>query len=117
MSFECTNFDKLLLMFKDGTYTVINIPEKQYVHHEGNKVVYVGVADKKTVISVVYKDPKTHLCYAKRFIVSKFILEKTYRYFEEGMELLYLTTQPHASWSCNSFLKSTKSRQNDIRAR
>lgn len=95
--FECTNFDKLLLFFKDGTYTVINIPEKQYVHHEGNKVVYVGAADKKTVLAAVYKDPKKHLCYAKRFIVSKFILEKTYRYMEEGMQLAFLTTQPNVT--------------------
>lgn len=93
--FECTNFDKLLLFFKDGTYTVINIPEKQYVHHEGNKVVYVGVADKKSVLGAIYKDPKRHLFYAKRFIVSKFILDKTYRYIEEGMELVFLTTQSH----------------------
>lgn len=96
-TFECTNFDKLLLFFKDGTYTVINVPEKQYVHHEGNKVVYVGAADKKTVIGVVYKDPKRHLCFAKRFIVSKFILEKTYNYIEEGMELAFLTTQPNVT--------------------
>jgi len=93
-TFECTNFDKLLLFFKDGTYTVINIPEKQYVHHENNKAVYVGIADKKSVFSVIYKDPKKHFCYAKRFIVSKFILEKSYRYFEEGMELVFLTTKP-----------------------
>jgi topoisomerase-4 subunit A len=92
--FECTNFDKLLLLFKDGTYTVINMPEKQYVHHEGNKVVYAGAADKKTVVCAVYRHPKTHLCYAKRFVVEKFILEKPYRYFEEGMELLFLTTKP-----------------------
>lgn len=95
--FECTNFDKLLLFFKDGSYSVINIPEKQYVHHEDCKVVYVGAADKKTIIRVVYKDPKTHLCFAKRFIVSKFILEKTYRYFDEEMELMFLTTQPDVS--------------------
>ena len=92
--FECTNFDKLLIFFKDGTYSVINIPEKQYVHHENSKVVYVGVADKKTVVSVVYKDPKKHLCYAKRFVVSQFILDKVYHYIEEGMELVFLTTQP-----------------------
>lgn len=92
--FECTNFDKILLFYKDGTYNVINIPEKHYVHHEGNKVVYVGVADKKTVMRAVYKDAKRHLFYVKRFIVEKFILEKTYRYVEEGMELVFLTTQP-----------------------
>jgi topoisomerase-4 subunit A len=94
---ECTNFDKLLVFFKDGTYTVINIPEKQYVHHEGNKVVYVGAADKKTVMNVVYKDPKKHLCFVKRFVVSQFILDKTYRYFDEKLDLLFLTTQPNVS--------------------
>lgn len=92
--FECTNFDKLLLLFKDGTYTVVNIPEKQYVHHEGNKVVYVGAADKATVISAIYKDPKLHLFYAKRFIIDKFMLEKTYQYIHDGMDLVFLTTLP-----------------------
>lgn len=92
---ECTNYDKLLLMFKDGTYQVINIPEKQYVHQEGQKVVYVGVADKKSVFNVIYKNPKTHLCFAKRFVVAKFILEKVYRFLDEGMSLELITTEPH----------------------
>lgn len=96
-TFECTNFDKILLIFKNGTYTVINIPEKQYVHHEGNKVVYAGVADKKTVINVVYKDPKTHICFGKRFIVTSFILDKVYRFMEEGMDLQYISTAPQSS--------------------
>lgn len=92
---ECTNFDKLLVFFKDGTYTVINVPEKQYLHQEGNKVVYVGVADKKSVLAAIYRDPKKHMFYAKRFIVGQFILDKTYRYIEEGMDLVFLTTQPN----------------------
>ncbi len=90
--FECTNFDKILLIFKNGTFTVINIPEKQYVHHEGNKVIYAGVADKKTVLNVVYKDPKTHICFAKRFVVTQFILDKVYRFMEEGMDLQYFSS-------------------------
>jgi topoisomerase-4 subunit A len=90
--FECTNFDKLLLVFKDGTFNVINIPEKQYVHHEGNKVVYAGIADKKTVLNVAYKDPKTHLCFAKRFVVTKFILDKSYDFLEKGVELQYISS-------------------------
>lgn len=96
-SFECTNFDKLLLLFKDGTYQVINIPEKQYVHHDDNKVIYAGAADKKTVMNLVYRDPKTRLCFAKRFIIDKFILDKKYRYFDEGMELHILSTNPNTS--------------------
>lgn len=90
--FECTNFDKLLLIFKDGSYTAINIPEKQYIHKEGKKLTYVGVADKKTVINVIYKDPKTLYAYAKRFIVDKFIIDKIYRFLDEGVHLEYLTT-------------------------
>lgn len=96
-TFECTNFDKILIMFKDGTYTVINIPEKQYVNNETNKVVFVGVADKKTVMNVVYKDTKTKFCYAKRFVVSKFILDKSYRYIDEGNTLEFISTQPQVS--------------------
>lgn len=91
---ECTNFDKLLLMFKDGTYSVINVPEKQYVHHEGNKVVYIGVADKKTALSVAYRDPKTNFCFAKRFVVDKFMVDKTYRFIEEGASLEFISTEP-----------------------
>ncbi len=94
INFECTNFDKLLLIYKDGTYQVINIPEKQYVQKTGTKVAFAGVADKKTVFSVVYRDPKTHLCYAKRFIIAKFILEKTYQFIEEGTDLQFISTEP-----------------------
>ena len=94
--FECTNYDKLLIMFDDGTYTVSNIPEKQYVAQEGKNVAFVGIADKKTVINVVFKEPKTHLFYAKRFIVSQYILDKVYRYIEEGNVLEYVTTISNA---------------------
>ena len=94
-SFECTNFDKVLLLFKDGSYTVIPIPDKQYVHSNDNTVVYVGVADKQTVLSAVYRDPKTGFAYAKRFVVDKFIMEKSYRYIEPEMALEYLTSRPN----------------------
>lgn len=93
-SFECTNFDKLLLLYTNGTYKVINVPEKQYVHPQNHKVCYLGVADKKTVINVAYKDPKTDLCFAKRFVVDKFIVEKVYSYMDEGMDLLFISTKP-----------------------
>jgi topoisomerase-4 subunit A len=91
---SCTNFDKLLVMLASGSYKVINIPEKEYIAQEGDKVVYVGVADKETVFSCCYKDPKSGKSFAKRFVVKQFILEKVYRYFEEGMKLLYLTVKP-----------------------
>ncbi|MBU6383379.1 MAG: DNA topoisomerase IV subunit A [Verrucomicrobia bacterium] len=90
--FTCTNFDKLLILHKDGTYKVVNIPEKQYF--EGAH--WVGVADKKTVLNVVYKIKDKGQVWAKRFIVDKFILDKTYRYFDEKGELQCLSTDPKA---------------------
>ncbi|HEY4831650.1 MAG TPA: DNA topoisomerase IV subunit A [Waddliaceae bacterium] len=91
---ECTNYDKLLILYKNGTFHVINIPEKQYIHINDDKAVYVGVADKATTFNVIYKDPSTHLCFAKKFIVKSFMLEKEYYYFEQGMNLEYLSTHP-----------------------
>ena len=86
----CTNFDKLLIFYKDGTYKATSIPEKQYF----DKVAWVAVADKKTIMNVVYKNKDTHLSWIKRFIVDKFILDKSYRYFDEKSELQYISTAP-----------------------
>lgn len=85
----CTNFDKLLILFKDGTYKATNIPDKQYV--EG--AVWVGVADKTTVINVIYKNTETKQAWAKRFIVEKFILDKIYRYLDENAKLEYISSE------------------------
>ena len=85
---ECTNFDKLILFYKTGTYAVINIPEKQYVEN----IAWVAVADKKTVMNVIYKNKETGQAWAKRFIVDKFILDKPYHYFDELNELLYISS-------------------------
>lgn len=92
-SFECTNFDKLLVMYQKGTYQIINIPEKQYMNRD-DQVAYVGAADKKSVITCIYRNPDTYIAYSKRFVIEKFILEKTYRYFEEGMQLCALSDAP-----------------------
>lgn len=89
---ECTNFDKILVLHKDGTYRVTNIPEKQFF----NQLARVGVADKKTEIFVSYTDDKGHL-WAKRFIVDKFILDKTYRFLPEGCELQSISTDVEAA--------------------
>jgi topoisomerase-4 subunit A len=87
---ECTNFDKLLIFYKDGTYMVTPIPEKQFIE----KVAWVAIADKKSVISVVYKNTETAQVWAKRFVVEKFILDKTYHYLDEKHELQYFSVDP-----------------------
>jgi topoisomerase IV subunit A len=91
-SFECSNLDKLLLLYSDGTYHVISIPEKQYVHTKETKIAWIGVADKKRVINVIYTDKKG-FPYVKRFIVKQFILDKEYSFLAEDQKLEYLTSQ------------------------
>lgn len=86
---ECTNFDKLLIFYKNGTYTVINIPEKQYLED----AVWVGIADKKTVHTVVYTNTETDQAWAKRFIVGKFILDKIYNYLDSNAKLQYFSVE------------------------
>ena len=83
----CTNFDKLVVFHKDGTYKVVSIPEKQYFE----KAIWAGVADKKTVMNVVYKIKEKGQVWAKRFVVEKFILDKFYRYFDPKGELIILS--------------------------
>ncbi len=89
-SLECTNFDKLLLLYKEGNFTVISIPEKLYVAGEGRTPVSIGVADKTTSFVAIYRDQATGLSYGKRFIVNQFILEKSYEFIPEGAELQLL---------------------------
>lgn len=79
---ECSPLDKLLLLFSNGSYCVINIPQKQYLQTEDKKIIWVGVADKSTIINVVYSDKKTKVPYIKRFIVKKFILDKEYHFLD-----------------------------------
>lgn len=89
LSFTCTNFDKILVCFQDGTYKVIAIPEKQYLE----KAAWVGIADKKTILHAIYKNKKTGQGWAKRFVVDKFILEKSYPYLAEGEEFLMISSE------------------------
>lgn len=89
---ECTNYDKLLILYHDGTYKVINIPDKRYVCDKERKVVFWGVADKQTTLSVVYRELKSRLAFAKRFVVKQYILDKEYRFAPEVTEVLLVSS-------------------------
>lgn len=89
LQLSCTNFDKLLIFYKDGTYVATNIPEKQFVE----KAAWLAVADKSTIMTALFKNTETQQVWAKRFVVAKFILDKTYQYLPEKSELLYITDQ------------------------
>src|SRR6266481_956439 len=48
---ECTKFDKLILVFKDGHYKVSELPERLFV---GPDMVYCAVPERERVFTVAY---------------------------------------------------------------
>ncbi len=70
---ECTKFDKLLLVFKDGHYKVIELPEKMFV---GPDLVYASVPERERVMTLAYTNRDA--TYLKRFTFGGTILNKEY---------------------------------------
>ncbi len=79
-SFSCSEYDRFILIFKDGLYKVINGGDKLFV---GSDLVYWGNVQNDLTFNVIYRDGRDKLSYAKRFLMPKFILEKDYRLFSE----------------------------------
>jgi topoisomerase-4 subunit A len=77
---NCSEYDRLLLIFNDGMYKVIPVTDKLFVGHE---LAWIGVVEEGLIFNVLYRDGQENLTYAKRFTTPKFILEKEYRLFPE----------------------------------
>jgi topoisomerase-4 subunit A len=78
ISFNCSEYDKLLLIFNDGVYKVINVAEKLFI---GGELLWAGKIEEKIVFNVIYREGVQGYSYAKRFCTPKFILEKEYHLF------------------------------------
>jgi topoisomerase-4 subunit A len=70
---ECTKFDKILLVFKDGTYKVTELPEKLFV---GPDLVLLRPAGPRAVFTCAYTD--RNASYLKRFTFGGTIMNKAY---------------------------------------
>ena len=79
-SFACSEYDKTLLIFKNGLYKVTNVIDKLFIGHD---VLWCGKAGGKNVFNIIYRDGEQNLSYVKRFKSPKFILDKEYRLFDE----------------------------------
>lgn len=109
-SFSCSEYDKILMINRDGSYKVINIADKLFV---GPDLAWVGKVRDKLLFNVVYRDGKENLCYIKRFKMPKFILEKEYRLFPEHKRstILYLETG-EGHWIRTHFSPNKRARRN-----
>ncbi len=94
VQFEVSELDRILLIRKDGTYSVIRVAEKLFA---GKNVLYVGNADKeelaKVVFSLLYRDNASLFLHLKRFQIEGYILDKEYSLLPENSTLLKLTTR------------------------
>ncbi|HAO77620.1 MAG TPA: DNA topoisomerase IV subunit A [Verrucomicrobia subdivision 3 bacterium] len=85
---ECTKFDKILLVFKDGTYKVSELPEKLFV---GPELFYCGLPDREKIFTCAYTD--RNASYLKRFTFGGTILNKAYSCIPEKSRILFFAPE------------------------
>lgn len=81
---DCSSFDKLLLVFKDGHYKTIELPEKLFV---GPDLMFCGVPERDRIFTVAYSTREAS--YLKRFAFGGMILEKEYFCVPEKSKVLF----------------------------
>jgi len=81
---DCTKFDKLVLVFKDGHYKVIDLPEKLFI---GPDLVYCGLTERDRVFTLVYTNREA--TYLKRFTFGGTILNRDYTCIPEKSRILF----------------------------
>ena len=81
---ECTKFDKLILVFKDGHYQVTELPEKLFV---GPDLVHCGLPERERVFTLAYTNREA--TYLKRFTFGGTIMNKTYHCIPPKSKVLF----------------------------
>jgi topoisomerase-4 subunit A len=94
---DCSNMDDILIIRKDGTFTVRKVQEKEYV---GKKILYVGIFhknDSRTTFNTVYQDGAFGKYYVKRFNITSVIRSKEYDITQgtKGSKIMYLSINPN----------------------
>jgi topoisomerase-4 subunit A len=84
--FQCSSLDKLMVVWGDGRYKVMNPPDKLFVENLQHCAIY----DRDRVFVLVYRDPDgwSHI---KRFTFGGAIMNKEYSAIPPGSELLYFS--------------------------
>ncbi len=78
MIVSCSEYDKVLLIYKDGRYKAIKVPDKVFADHD---IYWIGKVKGKMIFNMLYREGTKSQTYVKRFTTPKFILDKEYRLF------------------------------------
>ncbi len=81
---DCTRFDKLIMVFRDGHYRVIELPEKLFI---GPDLIYCGVPERDRVFTLAYTNREA--TFLKRFTFGGTILEKIYQCIPPKSKILF----------------------------
>jgi len=81
---DCTKFDKLLIVFRDGHFKVIELPEKLFV---GPDMVYCGLPERDRVFTLAYTNREA--TFVKRFTFGGTILNKVYHCIPPKSKVLF----------------------------
>ena len=88
---ECTKFDKLLMVFKDGHYQVTELPEKLFV---GPDLLHCGLPERDRVFTLAYTNREA--TYLKRFTFGGTIMNKEYFCIPEKSRILFFEPETPA---------------------
>lgn len=81
---DCSKFDKLILVFKDGHYKVIELPERLFV---GPDLVFCAIPERDRVMTLAYTNRDA--TYLKRFTFGGTILNKIYHCIPPKSKILF----------------------------
>ncbi len=81
---DCTKFDKLILVFRDGHYRVSELPEKLFV---GPDLVYCALPERDRVFTLAYTNREA--TYLKRFTFGGAIMNKVYHCIPPKSKVLF----------------------------
>jgi topoisomerase-4 subunit A len=90
---DVSNYDRILVIRKNGLYSVIDAPDKIFVD---KGMLYCGLVDKEMVFNVVYREESTKYPYIKRCKIDQFILNKGYNLAPDDCTVLKVTTDSEA---------------------
>ncbi|SHH59584.1 DNA topoisomerase IV subunit A [Desulfofustis glycolicus] len=109
-SFACSEYDRILMIFKNGVYKVIPVPDKLFI---GEDLEYAAVLEGETIFNVIYREGSESQAYVKRFTTPKFILDKEYRLFpEHPRSRILLLTKGEGQHARVSFVPSRRAKSN-----
>lgn len=113
MEFQASEYDKLLLIFKDGLYKVVSMVDKFFV---GPDLLWMGIVENDLVFNLLYRNGPDNLVYAKRFLTPKFILNREYRLFEPDKRsaILFLQTGKEGLRVRVSLIPAARARYNAL---